>query len=174
MKWFNHTLIAGAPCALIAPVLVPVAILGATAPDWLEWVARAIRQPVKHRGPTHWLAVWLVLVGVAFLLPDPARGILAAFAAGGASHCLTDAMTVTGIPFSPYSDRRFHLLGGRLRTGSAGEYGVSFGMVILCWLLAGQMHQREGYVPFFPDWGERYARGEATAKEWRDNRFKLF
>jgi inner membrane protein len=52
MRWFNHIVLAAAPVALIAPRLVPVAILGATAPDWLEWLAKIARQPLPHRGPT--------------------------------------------------------------------------------------------------------------------------
>jgi inner membrane protein len=130
---------------------------------------------VKHRGPTHWLAVWLVAALAALLLPDPARWACFAFVMGGVSHVLADALTVTGVPFSPMSDRRFNLAGGRLRTGGAGEYGVSASVVILCWLLAGHVGAAgNGYVPFLPNWAERYENGEVTAKEWRDNRFKFF
>ena len=133
MRWFNHILIAAAPTALIAPRLVPVAILGATAPDWLEWLAKLARQPLPHRGPTHWVAAWLVGLVAGVLLPDPAAGIVVAFAWGGLSHVLADSLTVSGVPFSPASERRFHLMGGRLRTGGAGEYGVSWGVVLTCW-----------------------------------------
>lgn len=38
MKWQNHILIAGALTATIDPLLAPGALLGATAPDWLEWL----------------------------------------------------------------------------------------------------------------------------------------
>lgn len=174
MRWYNHTLLGAAPCALISPALVPVAILGATAPDWLEWLAKALRRPVKHRGATHWVAAWLVGLVGAWIFPDPVRGILAAFAWGGLSHCLADALTVSGVPFGPASERRFHLMGGRLRTGGAGEYGVAWGVVLVCWALAGQVGGAAGYLPFFPDWADRYTAGTATAKEWRDNRFRFF
>lgn len=175
MRWYNHMLIAGAPLALVAPRLIPLAILGSTAPDWLEWLAKMARQPVPHRGPTHWLAAWLIGLAVAALLPDPAGGLVAAFAWGGLSHVLGDALTVSGVPFSPLSERRFHLLGGRLRTGGAGEYGVSWGVVLTCWMLHGQIAAPGGgYLPFFPNWAERYEQGTATAKEWRENRFRFF
>ena len=49
------------------------------------------------------------------------HGMLATFAWGGLSHVLADALTVMGVPFSPHSDRRFHLFGGRLRTGELGN-----------------------------------------------------
>ncbi|MGF1723121.1 hypothetical protein L4D12_00170 [Photobacterium nomapromontoriensis] len=52
-------------------------------------------------------------------------------------------MTVTGVPFSPYSDRRFHL------TGSGS------------------------FSPFFFDWGGYYDNGLIDAAEWKANRFKL-
>ena len=136
MRWYNHLLLAGAPAALIAPRLLPVVALGATAPDWLEWVAKAVGRPVKHRGPTHWMSAWIVGLLVAALMPDPAGGLLAGFAWGGLSHVVADALTVSGVPFSPASERRFHLLGGRLRTGGAGEYGVAWAVVLCCWLQA--------------------------------------
>lgn len=176
MRWFNHSLIAAAPVALIAPRLVPLAILGATAPDWIEWVSKMLRQPLPHRGPTHWMVAWLVVLVFAALLPDLVRDPALAFAWGGITHVLTDALTVSGVPFSPLSDRKFHLFGGRLRTGGAGEHGVAWSVVLVCWLVSGQLASPGGggYLPFFPDWAERYEAGTATAKEWRDNRFRFF
>ena len=120
MKWINHIAIAGATTAVINPVLVPVAILGSTAPDWLEWVIKAVTgQDVKHRGVTHYVLGWFVALLFALLLWD-FHVILAAFFWGGLTHVLADSMTVSGVPFAPNSERRFHLLGGRLRTGEAG------------------------------------------------------
>ena len=113
MKWLNHTLIAGSLCAVVAPPLVAPCVLG--APDWLEWVFKALGKPIKHRTTTHILTHWLTFALFATFVFD-LHGILAAFAWGGVSHILTDAMTVSGVPFSPYSDRRFHLFGGRFRT----------------------------------------------------------
>ena len=173
MKWFNHMVIAGATAAVVAPPLVPLAIIGSTAPDWLEWVAKATGRPVPHRGPTHWLAVWAVALAFFAMLWD-IHGIGAAFAWGGLSHVLADSLTVYGVPFSPLSDRRFHLAGGRLRTGGAGEYMVAWGLVAVCFLAAGQLRTPAGYIPFFPDWAARYEAGTCTAKEWRDNRLRFF
>ena len=82
MRWFNHMLIAGATTAVIAPALVPVAILGSTAPDWLEWIANAMGQQVRHRTVTHVMLYWIGFLAFALLLWD-FRGILAAFAYGG-------------------------------------------------------------------------------------------
>lgn len=174
MKWFNHILIATAPTAVVAPKLIPLAILGATAPDWMEWISRAMGKPLGHRGPTHWLLAWVVAMIFAALLPDPVKSLAMAFAWGGLSHVLADAFTVSGVPFSPMSERRFHLAGGRLRTGGTGEHWIAWGVVAVCWVLAGQLSTPGGYIPFFPDWAKRYEDGTATAKEWRDNRFRFF
>ena len=174
MRWYNHILIGAATTAVVAPQLVPLAVLGATAPDWLEWVLHALRHPVKHRSSTHWLSHWLALLVGAALLWDFGGGWLTAFAWGGVSHVLADALTVSGVPFSPLSDRRFHLLGGQLRTGGIGEYVVAAGCAAACWAVFGAFNPQAAYLPFFPDWADRYGRGVATAKEWRENRFRFF
>ena len=63
MRWVSHVLIGGSVCALWQPVWVPVAVLGATAPDWLEWLGRS-HAPLgraHHRGATHNLLGWMLL-----------------------------------------------------------------------------------------------------------------
>nr|MDT0252472.1 hypothetical protein [Endozoicomonas sp.] len=70
MKWINHVLIAGAVTAVYDVRLVPPTIIGATAPDWMEWVLKAVGRPVKHRTSTHYLSVWsLAWIAAIFLLP---------------------------------------------------------------------------------------------------------
>lgn len=173
MKWVNHTIIGGATCAVVAPHLAPVAILGATAPDWMEWVGDIFGRRVRHRGPTHWVVAWCGAL-VFFLVVWDWRGIGAAFAWGGVSHVLCDAFTVAGVPLAPWSDRRFHLLGGRLRTGGSGEYVVAAGVALVCWLIAGHLGASGGYMPFFTDWPGLYEQGIISPYEWRMNRFRLF
>jgi len=171
MKWFNHMAIAGATCAVINPALVPVAVLGATAPDWLEWIGKALGRRVKHRTVTHYFVVWLVACLGAWPL-DP-TGIVTAFCYGGLTHVMTDAMTVTGVPFGPHSDRRFHLFGGRFRTGEPAEYGIAFGVVVVCAVLV-MMLSASGWYPFFYDWSGLYNSGVIDGAEWRVNRFRFF
>ena len=60
MKWLNHTLIAGAICAVVSPPHVAACVAGATAPDWFETVAKLTGRHIKHRGPTHILTHWLI------------------------------------------------------------------------------------------------------------------
>lgn len=164
--------IAGATTAVVAPPLVPVAILGSTAPDWLEWVIEATGTKVKHRGVTHYLAVWLAVLGFFLFLWD-FHSIGAAFTYGGLTHILADSCTVAGVPFSPHSDRRFHLFGGRLRTGGMGEYGVAGGIVAVCLFISVSISPMNGWYPFFFNWGELYESGVIDGSEWKANRFRF-
>ena len=81
---------------------------------------------IKHRGPMHVFTHWIIAT-ITFTFVWDYHGILATFSWGGVSHILTDGMTVSGVSFSPYSDRRFHLFGGRFRTGDPVEYAISAG-----------------------------------------------
>ena len=175
MKWVNHLAIAGATTALLAPALVPVALLGSTAPDWLEGVLARVGRKVKHRTVTHYVLGWALLLAFSLSLWD-FHHLLAAFAWGGLTHVLADALTVMGVPFAPHSDRRFHLFGGRLRTGGAGEYGVAWGLVGVCLVIALTLktHANSTWYPFFYDWAGLYQSGVIDAKEWKDNRLKFF
>lgn len=174
MIWFNHSLIAGAACAVVEPRLVPVAVLGATAPDWLEKVANVFGARVPHRGPTHFLAAWFAAVCFALAVWDY-QHVLLAFTLGGLSHILTDALTVSGVPVGPWSDRRFHLFGGRIRTGEPAEYGIALAFVGLCVLLMQLLGTglAGGFAPFLYDWGGYYQSGLIDGSEWRTNRFRL-
>ncbi|MCE7650256.1 metal-dependent hydrolase [Vibrio fluvialis] len=147
MKWLNHGLIAGAVCAVVSPPHVPICIAGATAPDWIEYVVKVFGHNIKHRGTTHIFTHWLI-VALVFTFVWDYQGVGMAFAWGGVSHILTDAMTVSGVPFSPYSDRRFHLFGGRFRTGGPVEYAISAGVVIVCIALS-HISGGQGLLHFF-------------------------
>lgn len=171
MQWFNHILIAGATTAVLDPTLIPVAILGATAPDWLEQGAKQFNYPLIHRGPTHYFSIWLSM-WVAMIYLDPS-GLLSAFFYGGFSHVLLDAMTITGVPFSPLSDRRFHLFGGRFRTGDSTEYLISFSIVLISFAII-LTDQSQHWSPYFMHWGQLYQAGIIDAEEWRQNRFHFF
>lgn len=171
MKWLNHTLIAGAVCAVISPTLVAACVAGSTAPDWMEHISKIFRRHIKHRGSTHVLTHWL-LAAAAFTFIWDFNGIGCAFSWGGVLHVLTDSMTVTGVPFSPYSDRRFHLFGGRFRTGDPVEYAISAVVVVLCMLVM-NLAPADGFAPYFYDWKSLYEQGVIDAHEWKTNRFKL-
>ena len=108
------------------------------------------------------------------LTPDNVIGLmLAAFCWGGVTHILTDAMTVSGVPWSPYSTRRFHLFGGRFRTGDPVEYAISAAVVVCCIGLM-QLMPNGNFAPFFYNWSALYESGVIDAHEWRTNRFRIF
>jgi len=171
MKWVSHVAIAGAIAAPIDPMAVPVAALGATAPDWLEWVLAFLGQKVKHRTVTHYLAVWLLIAAFGLAVWDY-RGWITWFAIGAATHWLCDALTIQGVPLGWWSDRRVHLFGGRIRTGSPAEYVIASAAVGMAALFT--WHSRDAaFIPFFYDWGELYDQGIIDGSEWRANRFRF-
>jgi inner membrane protein len=88
---------------------------------------------------------------------------------------LGDALTVTGVPWGPCSDRRFHLFGGRVRTGAPWEYAIAGGVVLACAVLSGGIHtQAAGFSPFFYDGAGLYQQGIVDTYEWKQNRFRFF
>ncbi len=175
MKWVNHVAIAGAVTAVWRPELVPIAILGSTAPDWMEWGMQSFGRHIKHRTTTHFVSSWMFGLAFGLFLWDWHHAI-AAFCAGGLLHTFCDALTVQGVPLGWWSDRRFHLFGGRLRTGQMGEYWVAGAVVIFCFSLAMLTrqwgHDDGGYTPFFWDWADYYKTGLIDGKEWKENRFR--
>lgn len=168
MKWFAHTVIAGSTAAVISPPLVPAAVIGSVAPDWLETLLRLVGHPVTHRTSTHVLTHWIIASVVAWFI----HPIAFAFALGGLSHIILDALTMSGVPLSPYSRQRLHLLGGRFRTGEPMEYVFAVGYAVICYAVGSMVFTQE-FAPFFYNWGELYEDGVIDGSEWKANRFKL-
>lgn len=130
------------------------------------------KTPVKHRTSTPIVAY--CLFGLAFgLLVWDWHYAVSAFAAGRLSHVLADACTAQGVPLGWWSDRRFHLFGGRFRTGQPGEYWFA-GMVVLACVGIAILTRHWGgeFSPFFFDWADYYHRGLIDAAEWKANRFR--
>lgn len=177
MRWVSHTLIAASLCALWQPALVPAAVLGATAPDWLEWVGRN-HLPVAHavhRGATHNLLGWLLLTACGCFVDAPWGAHVAAFGLGGALHWLCDALTVTGAPLTWWSQHRSTLFGGRLRQGGKTERALAIGVAMVCALLSWpSLNAPAGFSPFFMPWRQHYQSGLIDASEWRRHRYTPF
>ena len=177
MRWVSHVLIGGSVCALWQPVWVPVAVLGATAPDWLEWLGRS-HAPLgraHHRGATHNLLGWLLL-GLAGLLAPHWGEALIAFALGGILHWFCDALTISGAPLTWWSMHRSTLFGGRLRQGSRTERALAMAIALACALLWAPRfdHPDSDFSPFFMPWQRHYQSGLLDAAEWRMHRFSPF
>lgn len=173
MKWVSHIAIAGATMAIYDPKLVPLSVFGGVFPDLAENIGNNfLRMRIQHRQQTHYFAYWLFGTIAFYIVGVP---LAFAFCWGGFTHILADATTITGVPFSPMSDRRFHLFGGRLRTGSHAEYMFVFVFTVACVFLAHFLHRENtSFVPFFFNWGEYYENGLIDAIEWKENRFKFF
>lgn len=175
MRWVSHIAIAGSICAVFNPVAVPAAVLGSTAPDWFEFVKRAVyrNRQVKHRGSTHYLAGWIAAMLVAHLVWDWA-GWVFWFATGGAIHWFCDALTVSGAPVGWWSDHRVTLFGGKVKTGDSTETIITVLVVVACAVLIWMRTTTPGgFIPFFYQWGEYFDRGLVDGLEWRTNRFNV-
>jgi inner membrane protein len=180
MKWQNHIIIGSALGAVIDPVLVPIAALGSTAPDWLEWVLKSVGIRVKHRTVTHVVFYWIAAIAFFALIWDW-RHIGLGFTIGGFSHVFADSFTIAGVPFAPWSSERFHLFGGKLKTGNTGEYLVASLFALMCFGLANYTpmsiksdDSKSSFIPFFYDWKGHYDDGLIDGREWKDNRLKFF
>jgi inner membrane protein len=174
MKWVNHMLIAGAIAVPFNPAGAVTAVIGATAPDWLEYVLKVLGvRGIKHRGVTHYFVYWVIGVFATFFIDW--HGLIFWFAFGGMSHILCDALTVSGVPFGPWSDSRFHLFGGRIRTGQPTEYFVAlFVVVVVAFFMHLHNPTQMGFIPFFYDWYSYYEEGLIDASELKRNRLNFF
>ena len=181
MKWQNHIIIGASFGAVVNPLVIPMAMIGSTAPDWIEYILKICGHRVRHRTVTHVVMYWVAAMLFFWLVIDY-RHFGLGFAIGGFSHVIADSFTIAGVPFSPASDARFHLFGGKLRTGNAGEYIVAGLIALMCfgWVYYSptsfkNSHDAEtsGFMPFFYDWKKEYDSGIVDGSEWKENRLKF-
>lgn len=176
MTWKSHTAIAVAIALPFSPASLPAVILGATAPDWLEYVANFLGLHVKHRQETHYLIIPLMLIALSFLIDF--RALLFWFSVGYLTHWIADALTITGVPISPNSRHKIHLLGGKIRTGEPLEFIVSFGLLIASASMSSSainlINQEHGFNKYHIDYGYLEKNGIIDNKEAIETRFKLF
>lgn len=170
--------IAAGVAAVFNPVAVPVAMLGSTAPDWLEWVGALWRKgrPIEHRTVTHIVMYWIIGCIYFFMLPLPIdpHNFMLWFCVGGLSHVMADSLTRAGVPFGWWAGPRFHLAGGFIRTGQPTEYIIAWGFFGFCVLVSVMFSPfNMGFVPFFFDWPGYYNEGLMDGYEWKQNRFKF-
>lgn len=177
MRWVSHTLIGASVCALWQPAAVPAAVLGATAPDWLEWVGRNHLPLARaaHRGATHNLLGWVLVTALGWTVDAPWGTHVAAFGIGGSLHWLCDSLTVTGAPLTWWSQHRSTLFGGRMRQGSQTERALAIGVAVVCGLLAWPAWNEPGeFSPYLMPWRQHYRAGLIDAAEWRRHRYSPF
>jgi len=115
------------------------AIIGGTAPDWLEiakWKNGVRQSVIPHRTITHWMMMWMGLLGyAAFQLHQPnhssleiiAFTVLLGFTAGGLSHVFSDYLTPMGVPvINPMRRKTMYLV-----HSTALENPIAIGSLII-------------------------------------------
>lgn len=126
MKWYNHKAVGAGVSLLFGLPLsgVFITIVSSVLPDVVEFGV------LKHRGLSHawWIYALLYVVSVAIL---PKYSIYFSFIALGILiHLICDALTMMGIPLSPFSDKRIAFK--FFKTGSVTEYIVVSVIMLIC------------------------------------------
>jgi len=185
MTWKSHGAIALSFTLPFNPVAIFPATIGATAPDWLEYIIKAVGFDIEHRGITHLWIVGLIFILISFLWDY--NGFLFWFGIGYLSHLFADAMTITGVPCIVLN-HRIHFFNSPFTTGHAGEYIFSFTMLGLSILIFGvgslgemldNRHQElpsknKDFKVYQMSYKELYENGIIDQKEYLERRFKFF
>lgn len=180
MTWKSHSAIASAIIIPFNPSLLPVAILGSTAPDWLEYVLNFFGVKVKHRGATHYLIIPLAIIIFSFIFDF--KNIIFWFGISYLTHWIADALTISGVPLSPYDKNKINLFGGRLKTGEITEYILSFSLLGISLLIFNpiiHLYKNNEETPvdfnvYYMDYKDLYEKKIIDEKIYKEKRFKLF
>lgn len=178
MTWKSHAAIATAIALPFNPAALPLCLLGSTAPDWLEWVLKAMNKPVAHRTTTHFLIVPLIIIIISFFVDF--KDWIFWFGVGYLSHWVADSLTITGVPISWLDKSNFTLFGGKLRTGEPLEYILSFGLLALSLLISKptadllNSDKFNSFNVYLMDYKDLNQKGIIDNKEYREFRFKFF
>jgi len=176
MTWKSHTAIATAVALPINPAMIPAATLGATAPDWIEYILKFFGVIVKHRGATHYLYIPILIIFTSLLLDSD---LIFWFGLGYFTHWFADSLTISGVPVSQYDNHRIHFFGGKIRTGEPLEYVVAFGILAVSVVLVKPTlnileNTKNNFNPYYIDHRELYEKKIIDEKTMIENRFKLF
>jgi inner membrane protein len=183
MTWKSHIAIATAITIPFNPQQLPFAILGSTAPDWIEYILKFFGIHVEHRGVTHYLYIPLI-----FILLGIFHDIFYWFGIGYFTHWFADSLTKSGVPISQFDTHRIHFFGGKITTGEPLEYIIAFGLLAISVtfvkpnmdLLKDLTIKKEEtkeiikYNPYYNDYRELYKKEIIDPKTMKENRFKLF
>lgn len=90
------------------------ALLGSTAPDWLELPQKPTfwgtggKRLIPHRTLTHWWPLWVWLfISTLHMQGTLISALLEGFALGGLSHLVVDLPNPMGVPFAtPFASSR--------------------------------------------------------------------
>jgi len=176
MTWKSHIAIATAITLPFNPTAIGIASLGATAPDWSEWLLNFFGFDVKHRGFTHYLYIPLLIILMSFIFDY--KSLIFWFGIGYLSHWIADSLTISGVPISQHSAYRVHFFGGKIRTGDREEYIIAFGLLALSLLITRPMtmisNDNELENKYIIDYKELNNKNIIDNKTYYLNKFKLF
>ena len=178
MTWKSHIAIATAVTLPFNPALIPATSLGATAPDWSEYILNFFGIDVEHRGFTHYLYIPILIIGLSFLFDF--RNIIFWFGVGYLTHWVADALTPSGVPISQFDNHRIHFFGGKIKTGSLMEYILAFGFLFFVVSLVKPIDMLKTkdfdnyFNAYFIDYKELYDNKIIDEKTYKEHRFDLF
>lgn len=177
MTWKSHMAIAAACVLPFNPALLPVAVLGATAPDWSEYILKFFSVRIQHRGATHYFIVPLAILTFSFIFDF--RNAIFWFGIGYLSHWFADSLTISGVPLSPWDRNRVHFFGGKLRTGEMLEYIIAFSLLAMSVtvakpLLNMDMFNHDAFSVYSMDYADLNKKNIIDNKEYLESRFKFF
>lgn len=164
MTWVSHILV-GSSAGKIAGYGYVLSAFGSVLPDLIEYII-----PTKHRGISHSLAMWLILFAIGWITGiEQIRAILLGVLIG---HLLMDSLTITGVPFWDEKGRYVTLFGGKLRTGTAGEYAIAIVIAIIAYGISysGAATTKQSS---WPSWKSLYEQGVIDKREYRENRWRI-
>jgi membrane-bound metal-dependent hydrolase YbcI (DUF457 family) len=161
MTWASH-IIVGSATAKVFGLNYILTTLGAILPDLAEMITP---KRVQHRGITHSIALWLA--SLVLLWSTPIRDCLLGVVIG---HLFMDSLTVMGVPILDENSRRITILGGRIRTASAGEFAISGIIAFVAFVMLGSFTLDASRR----DWRALHDKRVIDRKEYYDNRFKVF
>jgi inner membrane protein len=179
MTWKSHIAIATAVCLPFNPAMLPISIIGSTAPDWSEWILKFFGIKVQHRGATHYLLVPLAFIAFSFIFDF--RSMIFWFGIGYFTHWFADSLTISGVPLTPYDNSRIHFFGGKLRTGEMLEYIIAFSLLAVSVTIAKPVlnnfidfEGESSFSVFSMDYEDLNKKGIIDNQEYLEKRFKFF
>jgi len=178
MTWKSHIAIATACTLPFNPAALPAAALGATAPDWSEWILKFFGHEVQHRGVTHYVYIPIAIMLLSFIIDF--QSMLFWFGVGYLTHWVADALTPSGVPVSQFDNHRIHFFGGKIKTGSFMEYIIAFGFLLVVISFVKPLDQMQNsdnpsyFNVYFNDYGQMYEDKIIDEKTYKENRFNMF
>lgn len=160
MTWASHIMV-GSATAKVFGLNYMLTTLGSVLPDLVEMLSKNM----THRGISHSVAIYLAVL--VLLWSTPLRDCFVGVVIG---HLLMDSLTMMGVPVIDERSRRITIFGGKLRTGSAGEFVVSGLIAFVAFAILGSFsvsNERR-------NWAELHRQGVIDKKEYYENRFHFF